>query len=251
MGYVIASFFSSSGQDESRPDSEAHSDSGAVQVSGITATVFGSTGFLGRYVTAALARQGTRVICPYRCDDLDMQHLKVMGDLGQVLLLPEPSFSPSFQNQASTHPPRSQLVPSSWSQAAIAFPGVEEGSARDGPSALLPLLHKAANRAAIGLLFCQTEPGSYQRTCSLRQRQLTIGGSRSHFQPVRISACQTSSRSDFQPGLPISGRHGCTRGPSIAPLPQIRVPVDDLHRAQPQFFILAGGDACCGREVVC
>lgn len=58
-------------------------------MSGITATVFGSTGFLGRYVTAALARQGTRVICPYRCDDLDMQHLKVMGDLGQVVTLPD------------------------------------------------------------------------------------------------------------------------------------------------------------------
>lgn len=58
-------------------------------MSGITATVFGSTGFLGRYVTAALARQGSRVICPYRCDDLDMTHLKVMGDLGQVVTLPD------------------------------------------------------------------------------------------------------------------------------------------------------------------
>lgn len=55
-----------------------------MQVSGITATIFGASGFLGRYVTNALARQGTQVILPHRCDDLDVQHLKPMGDLGQV-----------------------------------------------------------------------------------------------------------------------------------------------------------------------
>lgn len=53
-------------------------------MSGITATIFGSTGFLGRYFAAALARRGSQIVCPYRCDDLDMQHLRVMGDLGQV-----------------------------------------------------------------------------------------------------------------------------------------------------------------------
>ena len=55
------------------------------QVSGVTATVFGATGFLGRYVVNALAKQGSQVVVPYRCDDVDMQHLRVMGDLGQVL----------------------------------------------------------------------------------------------------------------------------------------------------------------------
>ena len=55
-----------------------------LQVSGITATIFGASGFLGRYVTNALARQGTQTILPHRCDDLDVQHLKPMGDLGQV-----------------------------------------------------------------------------------------------------------------------------------------------------------------------
>ena len=56
----------------------------AVQVSGVVATVFGSTGFLARYVINALARQGTQVVVPYRADDLDAQHLRQMGDLGQV-----------------------------------------------------------------------------------------------------------------------------------------------------------------------
>jgi len=52
--------------------------------SGHVATVFGCTGFLGRYVVSKLARQGTQVIVPYREQD-DMRHLKVTGDLGQVV----------------------------------------------------------------------------------------------------------------------------------------------------------------------
>ena len=55
-----------------------------LQVSGITATIFGASGFLGRYIVNALARQGTQCVIPHRCDDLDVQHLKMMGDLGQV-----------------------------------------------------------------------------------------------------------------------------------------------------------------------
>lgn len=58
----------------------------SVQVSGVVATVFGSTGFLARYVINALARQGTQVIVPYRADDIDAQHLRQMGDLGQVCI---------------------------------------------------------------------------------------------------------------------------------------------------------------------
>ena len=56
----------------------------AVQVSGVIATLFGSAGFLGRYVTNSMARQGSQVVYPHRCDELNVQHLKVMGDLGQV-----------------------------------------------------------------------------------------------------------------------------------------------------------------------
>lgn len=58
------------------------------QSSGITATVFGGTGFLGRYVINALARDGHRVVVPYRCDELDVQHLRQMGDLGQIVQVP-------------------------------------------------------------------------------------------------------------------------------------------------------------------
>jgi nucleoside-diphosphate-sugar epimerase len=59
-----------------------------LQISGITATVFGCTGFVGRYIINALAKTGSQVVCPYRCDDLDAQHLRAMGDLGQVIPTP-------------------------------------------------------------------------------------------------------------------------------------------------------------------
>ncbi|THG97294.1 hypothetical protein EW026_g4677 [Hermanssonia centrifuga] len=51
---------------------------------GHVATVFGCTGFLGRYLVAKLAKAGTQVIVPYREED-EKRHLKVMGDLGQIV----------------------------------------------------------------------------------------------------------------------------------------------------------------------
>lgn len=53
--------------------------------SGVQATIFGAYGFIGRYVVNRLAKTGARVIIPYRGDEYDVKHLKVMGDLGQVV----------------------------------------------------------------------------------------------------------------------------------------------------------------------
>ncbi|KDE07008.1 NADH dehydrogenase (ubiquinone) 1 alpha subcomplex 9 [Microbotryum lychnidis-dioicae p1A1 Lamole] len=55
-----------------------HSSTGHV------ATVFGATGFLGRYLVSKLAKAGTQVVVPYRDQD-EARHLKVCGDLGQVV----------------------------------------------------------------------------------------------------------------------------------------------------------------------
>ncbi|WWD07909.1 hypothetical protein V865_006016 [Kwoniella europaea PYCC6329] len=52
--------------------------------SGHTVTVFGCTGFLGRYLVQKLARQGTQVVVPYRDED-EKRPLKIMGDLGQIV----------------------------------------------------------------------------------------------------------------------------------------------------------------------
>ncbi|EDQ86909.1 uncharacterized protein MONBRDRAFT_38167 [Monosiga brevicollis MX1] len=61
---------------------------GRSSVSGIVATVFGSTGFLGRYVVNRLGGTGSQVVLPYRGDEHDWRHLRVTGDLGQTHFLP-------------------------------------------------------------------------------------------------------------------------------------------------------------------
>lgn len=58
---------------------------GRSSVSGVTATIFGCSGFVGRYVAQSLGSMGTRLVLPYRCDDVDVQHLRVMGDLGMIV----------------------------------------------------------------------------------------------------------------------------------------------------------------------
>lgn len=60
---------------------------GRSSVSGVTATIFGCSGFVGRYVAQSLGSMGTRLVLPYRCDDVDVQHLRVMGDLGMIVPL--------------------------------------------------------------------------------------------------------------------------------------------------------------------
>lgn len=60
---------------------------GRSSFSGVVATVFGATGFIGRYVVNSLGRMGSQVMVPYRGDEYDYRHLKVMGDLGQILFL--------------------------------------------------------------------------------------------------------------------------------------------------------------------
>lgn len=63
--------------------------------SGIKATVFGAYGFVGRYVTGLLAGDGTQCVVPFRGDDLEWRHLKVMGDYGVVVPAP---YSPADED---------------------------------------------------------------------------------------------------------------------------------------------------------
>ena len=85
---------------------------GRSSVAGYTATVFGSTGFVARYLVNRLGsscltvslsdynhpiivwisflcvcagKQGVQVVVPYRGDDLEPRHLRVMGDVGQIV----------------------------------------------------------------------------------------------------------------------------------------------------------------------
>ena len=74
----------------------------------MVATIFGCSGFLGRYVAQALGRIGCQLVLPYRCDDLDVQHLRPMGDLGQVVMLPD--FDPRDQAAYDRAVSRSNVV---------------------------------------------------------------------------------------------------------------------------------------------
>ncbi|KAF7591370.1 hypothetical protein BBP40_001596 [Aspergillus hancockii] len=56
---------------------------GRSSLGGHTATVFGATGFLGRYIVNRLASQGCTVVVPYR-EEMTKRHLKPTGDLGRV-----------------------------------------------------------------------------------------------------------------------------------------------------------------------
>ncbi|XP_057691697.1 NADH dehydrogenase [ubiquinone] 1 alpha subcomplex subunit 9, mitochondrial isoform X1 [Corythoichthys intestinalis] len=60
---------------------------GRSSSSGIAATVFGATGFLGRYVVSRLGRIGSQIIIPHRCDQYDTMYFKPMGDLGQIIFM--------------------------------------------------------------------------------------------------------------------------------------------------------------------
>lgn len=66
----------------------ARGGGGRSSYSGVTASVFGATGFLGRYVVNALGRVGSTVSAPYRGDELNPRHLKLMGDVGQIVPTP-------------------------------------------------------------------------------------------------------------------------------------------------------------------
>ncbi|KAH9080222.1 NADH dehydrogenase [Lactarius deliciosus] len=69
-----------------RPPIVSQGPPGRSAVTGHVATVFGCTGFLGRYLVAKLAKAGTQVVIPYRDED-EKRHLKVTGDLGQIVSL--------------------------------------------------------------------------------------------------------------------------------------------------------------------
>jgi len=66
------------------PMSSVKLTQGRSGVSGITATIFGASGFLGKYVVNRFGKMGTRCMVPYRGDEVDVRHLKLCGDLGVV-----------------------------------------------------------------------------------------------------------------------------------------------------------------------
>ncbi|VBB31028.1 unnamed protein product [Acanthocheilonema viteae] len=62
--------------------------SGRCSFSGNVVTVFGCTGLLGKLLINRLAKEGHQIILPSRQEPYYTRHLRVHGELGQVLLLP-------------------------------------------------------------------------------------------------------------------------------------------------------------------
>ncbi|KAE9619404.1 hypothetical protein Lal_00046926 [Lupinus albus] len=72
---------------------------GRSSVSGIVAAVFGATGFLGRYAVQQLAKMGSQVLVPFRGSEDCHRHLKLMGDLGQIVPM---KYNPRDENSIKT-----------------------------------------------------------------------------------------------------------------------------------------------------
>lgn len=81
---------------------------GRSSVTGVTATIFGCSGFVGRYISQSLGSLGTQLVLPYRCDDTDVQHLRTMGDLGMIVPLGD--FDIRCDDQVKRAISQSQLV---------------------------------------------------------------------------------------------------------------------------------------------
>merc|ERR1711860_66524 len=58
---------------------------GRSSFSGRVVTVFGATGFLGRYVVNRLGKIGSQIIVPWRGDNQVVMNLRPSADLGQML----------------------------------------------------------------------------------------------------------------------------------------------------------------------
>lgn len=58
---------------------------GRSSFNGMVVTVFGCTGFLGRYVANKFGKIGSQLIFPYRADHYEALRLRLVGDLGQTL----------------------------------------------------------------------------------------------------------------------------------------------------------------------
>ena len=71
-------------------------DGGRNTPSGVRATVFGATGFIGNYVAAALGDIGSEQVFPHNhfpINDDDVKELKVSGGLGTSVVIPYMDFN--------------------------------------------------------------------------------------------------------------------------------------------------------------
>ncbi|KAJ3223665.1 39kDa subunit of ndufa9, NADH:ubiquinone oxidoreductase [Clydaea vesicula] len=84
---ILKRFKSTLSKKHLNPILQREGTGGRSSISGHTTTVFGSTGFLGRYLVNNLGKRGSHVVVPFRGTEDEKRHLKLMGDLGQIVPL--------------------------------------------------------------------------------------------------------------------------------------------------------------------
>lgn len=98
---------------------------GRSSSSGVAATVFGATGFLGRYVVNRLGRVGSQIVVPHRCDQYDVMYLRPMGDLGQIMFMEwDPRNKASIQQALQHSNVVVNLVGREWETSNYSFEDV-------------------------------------------------------------------------------------------------------------------------------
>lgn len=58
---------------------------GRSSFNGMVVSIFGCTGFVGRYVANKFGKIGSQLIFPYRADHYEALRLRLVGDLGQTM----------------------------------------------------------------------------------------------------------------------------------------------------------------------
>ncbi|KAL7270763.1 Protein-lysine N-methyltransferase efm5 [Rhizina undulata] len=104
---------------------------GRSSIGGHTATVFGATGMLGRYIVNRLARSGCNVVIPYR-EEQHKRHLKVTSDLGRVTFLEfDLRNTPSIEESVRHSDIVINLIGRSWTTKNFTYEDVHvEGAQR-------------------------------------------------------------------------------------------------------------------------
>jgi NADH dehydrogenase (ubiquinone) 1 alpha subcomplex subunit 9 len=72
-------------QNEFNLASYARGTGGRSSFNGKCVTVFGANGIMGRILCNRLGRQGSQIVAAHRGSSWDLRHIKMTGDLGQVV----------------------------------------------------------------------------------------------------------------------------------------------------------------------
>lgn len=143
---------------------------GRSSASGLTATVFGGYGFLGSYIVNDLGKRGSQIVVPSRTDENKIQHIKQMGDLGQIVLIPQFDIrDEEFVKKAIS---RSNVVINLVGQRTETMNFKYEDTHTDWPKRLSKLVAEAGH---VERLIHFSDIGADEKSASRRMRTKALG----------------------------------------------------------------------------